>query len=79
MWHFPYIPFSSPYEVTVRKETRLTCLLRKQNPRGQLQRPIEYIEADERIARADARAYGNEKGARPESVGSEHVETKEEV
>ena len=41
----------------------------------QLQRPIEFIEADERIANADLDR--NEKGS--DSVKSEHVEVKETV
>ncbi|KAF2471622.1 general substrate transporter [Lindgomyces ingoldianus] len=42
----------------------------------QLERPAEYIEADERIVRAEIH-IGEKK--RPESISSDHVETKETV
>jgi len=42
----------------------------------QLQRPIEYIEADERIAREDMRFTDKEQ---EESIGTEHLEAKEDA
>lgn len=42
----------------------------------QLQRPVEYIEADERIARAED-DFDEKRGQ--ESINTEHVESKETV
>lgn len=42
----------------------------------QLQRPIKYIKADERIAREDMRFTDKEKA---ESIGIEHLEAKEDA
>jgi hypothetical protein len=43
----------------------------------QLQRPTEFIEADERIANAQDGMKGGEKD--PESLTHEHIDTKESM
>ncbi|ORY08947.1 hexose carrier protein [Clohesyomyces aquaticus] len=57
-------------------ESRPGILIHRNKIAVQLERPAEYIEADERIAKAEV--YELEK-KRPESIGSEQVETKETV
>ncbi|KAF2872282.1 sugar transporter STL1 [Massariosphaeria phaeospora] len=58
-------------------ETRPGIFIHTNKIAVQLQRPVEYIEADERIARnEDEGQYG---GKRAGSLASEHIETKETV
>jgi hypothetical protein len=56
-------------------ETKPGILVHRNKLAVQLHRPSEFIEADERIAAGEREGYGE----KPNSIGSEHVETKEAV
>lgn len=58
-------------------ETRPGVFIHRNKLAVQLQRPAEYIEADERIANAQLVSKSEKKD--PESLVSEHNDTKEAV